>query len=60
MFTNDTTPAAQQQCRLRFAAGDPAAIRAAYRTYGQSVYAVAYRVLGDVALTEDAVQQTFV
>lgn len=44
----------------RFAARDPAAIRDVYQTYGRLVYAVAYRVLGNVALAEDAVEQTFV
>jgi RNA polymerase sigma factor (sigma-70 family) len=60
MSTNDTTAAAEHQHSVRFAAGDPDAIRGVYRTYGRLVYAVAYRVLGDVSLAEDAVQQTFV
>ncbi|MEP7020838.1 MAG: sigma-70 family RNA polymerase sigma factor [Pseudonocardiales bacterium] len=44
----------------RVAARDPAAIRDTYQTYGRLVYAVAYRVLGNVALAEDAVEQAFV
>jgi RNA polymerase sigma-70 factor (ECF subfamily) len=35
-------------------------VRAVYRAYGRLVYAVAYRVLGDRALAEEATQQTFV
>jgi RNA polymerase sigma-70 factor (ECF subfamily) len=37
-----------------------AAIRASYRDYGRSVYAVAYRVLGRADLAEEATQQAFV
>lgn len=44
----------------RFAAGDPEAIRALYQRYGRLVYSVAYKVLGDVSLSEDATQQAFV
>jgi RNA polymerase sigma factor (sigma-70 family) len=44
----------------RFGAGDPDSIRAAYQTYGRLVYSVAYKVLGDPGLAEDATQQTFV
>jgi RNA polymerase sigma-70 factor (ECF subfamily) len=44
----------------RFAAGDPDTIRAIYQSYGRLVHAVAYKVLGDVGLAEDATQQTFV
>jgi RNA polymerase sigma factor (sigma-70 family) len=43
----------------RFAAGDPDTIRVVYRRYGRLVYSVAYKVLGDAALAEDAMQQTF-
>jgi RNA polymerase sigma factor (sigma-70 family) len=43
----------------RFAAGDPDAIRVIYQSYGRLVHAAAYKVLGDVALAEDATQQTF-
>jgi RNA polymerase sigma factor (sigma-70 family) len=46
--------------RTRFREGDPDAVRAVYRSYGRVVYAVAYKVLGDRALAEDAVQQAFV
>jgi RNA polymerase sigma-70 factor (ECF subfamily) len=35
-------------------------VRVIYRAYGRLVYAVAYRVLGDRALAEEATQQTFV
>jgi len=42
-----------------FAAGDPNAVRAVYQTYSRLVYSVAYNVLGDRGLAEDATQQTF-
>src|SRR4029453_13340494 len=43
----------------RFAAGDPDTIRVIYQRYGRLVYSVAYKVLGDAGLAEDATQQTF-
>jgi RNA polymerase sigma-70 factor (ECF subfamily) len=45
--------------RSRFRDGDPDAVRALYRAYGRLVFAVAYRVLGDRGLAEEATQQTF-
>ncbi len=39
---------------------DAGAIRALYREYGRLVYAVAYRVLGQHDLAEEAAQQTFI
>lgn len=45
--------------RRRFRAGDPDAVRTVYRSYGRLVYAVAYRVLGDRGLAEEATQQAF-
>ena len=44
---------------MRFRDGDPEAVRVVYRSHGRLVYAVAYRVLGDRALAEEATQQTF-
>jgi RNA polymerase sigma-70 factor (ECF subfamily) len=44
----------------RFSAGDPDAVRELYRAHGRLVYAVAYRVLGERGLAEEATQQTFV
>ena len=44
----------------RFTAGDPDAVRAVYGAYGRLVYAVAYKLLGDRGLAEDATQQAFV
>jgi RNA polymerase sigma-70 factor (ECF subfamily) len=44
----------------RFAAGDPDAVREVYRQYGRLVFAVAFKVLGDRALAEEATQQAFV
>ena len=46
--------------RARFRQGDPDAVRSIYRSHGRLVYAVAYKVLGDRGLAEEAVQQTFV
>ena len=45
--------------RARFGQGDPDAVRAVYRAYGRLVYAVAYRLLADRSLSEEATQQTF-
>jgi RNA polymerase sigma factor (sigma-70 family) len=42
-----------------FAAGSADAVRAVYQTYGRLVYSVAYKVLGDATLAEDATQQAF-
>jgi RNA polymerase sigma-70 factor (ECF subfamily) len=44
----------------RFASGDADTVRVVYQTYGRLVFAIAYRVLGDTGLAEDATQQTFV
>jgi RNA polymerase sigma-70 factor, ECF subfamily len=44
---------------IRFRSGDPDAVRAVYRAYGASIFAVAYRILRSRALAEDATQQTF-
>jgi RNA polymerase sigma-70 factor (ECF subfamily) len=49
-----------RRTRVRFRCSDPDAVRAVYRTYGQLVFAVAFSVLGDRALCEEATQQTFV
>jgi RNA polymerase sigma factor (sigma-70 family) len=46
--------------RARFRQGDPDAVRSVYRSHGRLVYAVAYRVLGDRGLAEEATQQAFV
>jgi len=50
---------ADPQVVSRFAAGDEEAVRAIYRAYGRLVFAVAYKVLGDRDLAEEATQQTF-
>jgi RNA polymerase sigma factor (sigma-70 family) len=42
-----------------FAAGNADAVRAVYQTYGRLVYSVAFKVLGDASLAEDATQQAF-
>jgi RNA polymerase sigma-70 factor (ECF subfamily) len=43
----------------RFIDGDPEALRAMYREYGSTVFSVAYRVLQDRMLAEEATQRTF-
>jgi len=48
-----------RKVRSRFRDGDPEAVRAVYGSYGRLVYAVAYRVLGDRGLAEEATQQAF-
>ena len=45
--------------RKRFRDGDPDAVRVVYRAYGALVYGVAFRVLRDRPLCEEATQQTF-
>ena len=50
----------EREIRARFRQGDPDAVRAVYRSHGRLVYAVAYKVLGDRSLAEEATQQTFV
>src|SRR5262245_62841570 len=43
----------------RFRASNPDAVREIYREYGRLVYAVAYKVLGERTLAEEASQQAF-
>jgi RNA polymerase sigma factor (sigma-70 family) len=45
--------------KARFRDGDAEAVRAAYSAYGRLVHAVAYAILGDRGLAEEATQQTF-
>jgi RNA polymerase sigma-70 factor (ECF subfamily) len=51
---------ADRELRTRFQQGDPDAVRSLYRTYGRLVYAIAYKVLGERGLAEEAVQLVFV
>ena len=44
----------------RFASGDADSVRVIYQSHGRLVFSIAYKVLGDVGLAEDATQQTFV
>lgn len=44
----------------RFRDGDLDAVRKVYQAYGRLVFAVAYKVLGDRGLAEEATQQAFV
>ena len=41
----------------RFVAGDPNAVRHIYRVHGKALFGVAFRILGDRGLAEEAVQQ---
>ncbi len=45
--------------RARFRDGDPDAVRLVYRAYGRLVYAVAFKVLAERGLCEEATQLTF-
>jgi RNA polymerase sigma factor (sigma-70 family) len=44
----------------RFASGDADTVRVVYQRHGRLVFSIAYKILGDVGLAEDATQQTFV
>ena len=44
----------------RFATGDPDTIRVLYQTHGRLVFTIAYKVLGDAGMAEEATQQTFI
>lgn len=44
----------------RFASGDADSVRVVYQSYGRLVFSIAFKVLGDTGLAEDATQQTFV
>jgi RNA polymerase sigma factor (sigma-70 family) len=57
--TRHRRPAIDARVRARFRDGDPNAVRAAYSAYGRLVYAVAYAILGERGLSEEATQQTF-
>ncbi len=43
-----------------FGNGEPDAVRAVYKEYGKLVYAVAWKLLGDRSLADEATQETFV
>jgi RNA polymerase sigma-70 factor (ECF subfamily) len=51
--------AVDARVRARFCDGDPDAVRVVYNAYRRLVYAVAYRLLADRSLSEEATQQTF-
>jgi RNA polymerase sigma-70 factor (ECF subfamily) len=55
-----TGPAPADALELRFAAGDPAALRDAYDRWSAPVYAIALRTLGAHHDAEDVTQQVFV
>ncbi len=54
------TPIAETDAAARFAAGDPEGVRMVYEQYGRLVFAIAYKLLEDRSLAEEATQQTFV
>lgn len=54
------TPIAETDAAARFAAGDPDGVRTVYEQYGRLVFAIAYELLGNRSLAEEATQQTFV
>ena len=43
-----------------FVNGEPDAVRTVYKEYGRLVYAVAFKLLGDRSLADEATQETFV
>jgi RNA polymerase sigma-70 factor (ECF subfamily) len=49
-----------REVRTRFRDGDPDAVRSIYREYGRLVYAIAFKILGERGLAEEAVQLVFV
>jgi RNA polymerase sigma factor (sigma-70 family) len=51
--------AVDARLRARFRASDPEAVRAVYSAYASLVYAIAYSVLAERGLAEEATQQTF-
>lgn len=61
--TRPRSPGARREVddrvRERFRDGDRDAVRVVYRAYGSLVYGVAFRVLADRDLCEEATQQTF-
>lgn len=59
LATARTRPAIDARVRARFGEADPDAVRAVYRAYGRLVYTVAYRLLADRGLSEEATQETF-
>jgi RNA polymerase sigma-70 factor (ECF subfamily) len=54
------TPIAETDAAARFAAGHPDGVRMVYEQYGRLVFAIAYKLLGNRSLAEEATQQTFV
>jgi RNA polymerase sigma factor (sigma-70 family) len=59
LATARTRSAIDARVRTRFSEADPDAVRAVYKAYGRLVYTVAYRLLADRSLSEEATQQTF-
>jgi RNA polymerase sigma-70 factor (ECF subfamily) len=53
-------PVTDREVRTRFRDGDPDAVRSIYREYGRLVYAIAFKILGERGLAEEAVQLVFV
>ncbi len=59
-FTAMTYPESEAQQMRRLAAGEDAALRELYATYGQRLYAYALRLTSDPAQAEDVVQDVLV
>jgi RNA polymerase sigma factor (sigma-70 family) len=55
----DPRAVADRELRRRFRDGDGEAVRSIYRAHGRAVFSVAYRILRDRGLAEDATQQAF-
>src|SRR4051812_39398712 len=49
----------ERDLAVRFRTGDADAVREVYRTYAGRIHVVCRSLLGDPALVDDAVQQTF-
>jgi RNA polymerase sigma factor (sigma-70 family) len=48
-----------REVAVGFVNGEPDAVRIVYEEYGRLVYAVAFKLLGDRSLAEEATQETF-
>ncbi|MDH3308249.1 MAG: sigma-70 family RNA polymerase sigma factor [Acidimicrobiia bacterium] len=49
----------KETVNFRFVAGDPHAVQQIYQQHGRALFGVAYRILGDSGLAEEALQQAF-
>jgi RNA polymerase sigma factor (sigma-70 family) len=58
-LSSHAPPTVDGRVKTRFRDGDPEAVREVYRAYGRYVYAIAYKMLEERGLCEEATQQTF-